>query len=205
MKRSHLIALIVIAVIVFGIIFVIKNFSVITVTFNSDVSSVTILSKSGDKTAVINKSGDKTVLTNGDYSLVPRGDKVSEDKIPITVNKIEGFDVNPPYSAEYLTSVADKSQPGIEAAFDKQFPNVINDYTIQSTTAYLKGEWIGGVLVDKRSTYNDLYDFYRFVARYETDHWQIINTPDLVLTKNNFPDVPDSVLNSINTLEQIVY
>ena len=142
----------------------------------------------------------KIKIQIGDYVVIPTGTIITNNPINITVSKDEQILIDPNYSLSYLSSIASKEKNNIYKLLLEKYPSLINDYDIKLENTYQKGEWFGGLLVNKNSTPNNKKDIYRFIAYKNNDTWEIINYPDLILSKSEYQNVPIEILNSINLL-----
>lgn len=154
----------------------------------------------GDDLQELTASGELS-LQNGSYFIIPEGDKISKEEIGFTVNGSPlTVEVKPGYSEEYLSSVLKTEEPTITTAITERFPAEAQNYTVTKGTLYEKADWYGALLVRKVSDPRDQRDYYRIVLHKQNDVWQVVNTPQLVLTSAEFKDVPVDVLRAINQL-----
>lgn len=172
--------------------------------FSPNVSEITLYKKQDydKKNNPIKISESKKIkIQTGDYIIIPTGTIITNNPINITVSKDEQISIDPDYSLTYLSSIAINSKNDVFKALSDKYPDLIKDYNIKFENAYQKGEWFGGLLVNKNSTPDNKKDIYRFVAYKKDKTWEIINYPELILSKSKYPTVPIEILNSINDLK----
>ena len=172
--------------------------------FSSNVSEITLYKKQDyDKknNPIKIDESKKIKIQTGEYVIIPTGTIITNNPINITVSKDEQISIDPDYSLNYLSSIALKEKDNIYKLLAEKYPNLIKDYDIKSEIAFQKGEWFGGLLINKNSTPNSKKDIYRFVAYKNNQTWEIVNYPELLLSQLNYPKVPSEILNSINQLE----
>ena len=172
--------------------------------FSSNVSEITLYKKQDyDKKNNPIKIDEikKIKIQTGEYVIIPTGTIITNNPINITVSKDEQISIDPDYSLNYLSSIALKEKDNIYKLLAEKYPNLIKDYDIKSEIAFQKGEWFGGLLINKNSTPNSKKDIYRFVAYKNNQTLEIVNYPELLLRQLNYPKVPSEILNSINQLE----
>lgn len=175
--------------------------SVVKFQIAEGVSRVDIfLTSNSKKVASLTKSGDVRLLHDGYYA-VPAGDGLATDSILFTSPSANTVTIDPSYSSSRLSGIAATALPVVTALLREDYSSVMPRYSIQSFTAYGKGEWAGGLLVRNDSTQNDTKDMYRFVAHHDTTGWSLVGYPNIVLTQANYLDVPSSTLLAINTLD----
>jgi len=176
------------------------SFRNVSFVLNSDVSGITIY-KQGSATELQKLSSSQTIrLQTGGYSITPSGTKIATNEISTTIAKDTEININPDYSQSYLSSQLPDAEKSILAVLKSKYPAIISSYDIQKSQLFTKGQWFGGVLVNKASSYDNKKDLYRFIALKENDTWQIVSYPDLVLTKKIYSNVPLEILNTVNEI-----
>lgn len=185
---------------ILGYLLSLKNINFI---FSSNVSEITIYKKQDyDKknNPIKITESQKIKLQTGDYVIIPTGTIITKNPIDIAVSKDEQISIDPDYSLTYLSSIAINSKNDVFKALSDKYPDLIKDYNIKFENAYQKGEWFGGLLVNKNSTPDSKKDIYRFVAYKKDKTWEIINYPELILSKSKYTNTPIEILNSINNI-----
>jgi hypothetical protein len=207
MTQKRIIASIIGIILVIGVALGVREllrYHTISFTFASTVSSIDIYEDTGhsDKPSVaahLSSSGSAR-LKEGKYYLIPKGRDIAQDKISLSVSKDETIAVDPSYSAQYLRSLATAEQPAVASLLTKQYPAAMANYEIDSVTLYQKGEWAGVVLTPKGMDRQNPSDYYRVVAQKTNGVWKVISSPQVVLTLDNTPGVPRSILIAVNTI-----
>ncbi len=88
--------------------------------------------------------------------------------------------------------------PAITSALTAAYPQVSTDYTINPGNLYDKGQWFGTTLTYKGSD-TDNRDTLRVLLQKKNNIWIVRTTPPQpLLSTAEFPDVPKSILQSIN-------
>ena len=202
--KKKIITISIIAVVIIGFIIGLSyflSFKKVTIKLSAYVSDITIYSKADfeSKKNPQKVSSNQTInLQNGDYIIIPNGDKISSNQINITITKDTDINIDPDYSEEYLNSLLSEAKNSVYTVLAAKYPNIINNYSIQTNQLFIKGEWFGGLLVNNESNRNNIKDSFRFVAYKENGVWQIINYPDLILSKSSYSKVPIEILNTVN-------
>jgi len=174
----------------------------VSVSFSKEVTGATIFTEKGDEVKKLSSAGDVS-LQNGDYYVVPDGQKVSKEKIEFSIkDKDQTLSLDPDYSIEYLATTYVNEQPAITNAATTAFPLITQGYDMTGGTLYHYGEWFGAIVVPKVSDPRDQPDYYRILLHKQNNTWKVVNSPVFVLTKSEFKDVPASVLQAVNQLTQ---
>lgn len=207
MTQKRIIAAIISIILVIGVALGIREllrYHTLSFTFSSTVSSIDIYEdiENSDKpnvTARLSSSGSAR-LKEGQYYLIPKGNNIAQDKINFSVSKDETIAIDPSYSLQYLGSLAAAEQPAILSLLNKQYPTTMTTYEIDSVTLYQKGEWAGVLLTPKGMDRQNPSSYYRAVIQKMNGVWKVISSPQVVLTLDNTPGVPRSILIAINTI-----
>lgn len=204
MKKRVILSVIIIAVAIAGALALayFSSFHKVSLSFSSDVTGASVHKEKGDIVGKLTGAGDIS-LQDGTYYIVPEGEKVSKDKIPLIVkDKDQSIAVDPDYSTTYLSSSLRKEQSAITSEITSRFPLVATNYTVQSGTLLHHGEWYGALLVQNVSDIRDERDFYRILLHKESNTWKVVKNPELVLTKVEFNGVPEKILDAVNQLSE---
>jgi len=173
----------------------------ITFKLSTDVSEITIYKKANfeNKKNPIKISSNQTIrLQTGDYIIVPSGEKIASNQINLTITKNAEVEINPNYSANYLNSLYAEAKTSIYQILVAKYPDIINNYSLQTGQLFIKGEWFGGLLVNIKSDRDSIKDCFKFIAHKENNVWQIVNYPDLILSQNVYKTVPAEIINTVN-------
>lgn len=207
MTQKRIIASIISIILVIGVILGVREllrYHMISFTFTSTISSIDIYEdiEYSDKPSVIAQlsSAGSVRLKEGQYYLIPKGKDIAQDKIGFSVSKDETVAVDPSYSAQHLGGLATAEQPAIASLLTKQYPVAMAGYEIDSVTLYQKAEWAGVVLTPKGMDRQNPSSYYRAVAQKMNGVWKVIGSPQVVLTLDNTPGVPRSILIAVNTI-----
>lgn len=142
-------------------------------------------------------------LQDGTYTATPNGESYSA--VPIEF-KIDGQDitvtVDPDFSESRLEELRKSEQPAITQVIQSTYSSAIGDFTIQPGTLYNRGEWYGGLLVQKPLGGGQLGDTYRVILKKENNKWIIAAEPKIVLSASDYPDIPRDILTNVNAKEQ---
>jgi len=203
MKNRIIIAVVIVLIAIAGVVGIIyfASFHKISVAFSTDVSGATVFKEKGEEIKKLTAAGEIS-LQDGNYYIIPGGEKVSKDKIPFSVEG-DSLDItlDPDYSSEFLKKALAGEQAAITAAAKKAFPLIAQSYSIDQGTLYRHGEWFGAILTQNTDTRNEM-DFYRIILHKEADTWKVVQKPELALTSTEFKDIPAGVLNAVNQLTQ---
>lgn len=89
-------------------------------------------------------------------------------------------------------------QPTITAVLSAAYPKSATDYTMSSAKLYDKGQWFGAILTYKGSDSMNR-DTLRVLMQKKNGVWILRTTPpELLLSAKKYPDIPKSILQSIN-------
>ena len=89
-------------------------------------------------------------------------------------------------------------QTAIDAVLIEKYPKVASDYIINKGQLFEKGKWYGTTLSYKGADV-DNRDTLRVLMEKKDDKWTLrTNPPQPMLSAKEFPDVPKSVLQTIN-------
>lgn len=101
-------------------------------------------------------------------------------------------------SKQQLAERLETERPTILTVLTSAYPKSQTDYIIGSEALYGKGEWYGAVLTYKGSDMMNR-DTLRVLLQKKSGVWILRTTPpELLLSSKKYPDVPKSVLQSIN-------
>lgn len=115
-------------------------------------------------------------------------------------NKVEQTKATPSSSPKKvdLVKTLETERPTIHGLLLAAYPKIATDYTITREQLFEKGQWYGALLTYK-GTDKDNRDTLRVLMEKKDGAWVLRTTPpQLLLATKQFPDVPRSVLQSIN-------
>lgn len=95
-------------------------------------------------------------------------------------------------------SQLDKELETITLVLQSAYPKITTDYTISRGKLYDQGQWYGTTLTYKGTdTFNR--DTLRVLMQKKDGIWTLRTTPpELLLSAKKYPDVPKSILQSVN-------
>jgi len=204
MKKRIIISIVIILLGIAGMVAFtyLSSLHKVSVTFSKDVTSATVYDEKGGEVKKIGKAGDIT-LQNGNYNIVPDGEKISKEKIPLVVKDTnQSINLDPDYSKDFLGNALKNEQTAITKEMTSSFPLIATDYSIQDGTLLHHGEWYAALLTRNVSDIRDVRDFYRILLHKESDSWKVVEKPELVLTKSEFKDVPVKIIDAVNQLSE---
>ncbi|MCL2869334.1 hypothetical protein FWF48_00780 [Candidatus Saccharibacteria bacterium] len=202
-----IIVLIVLALVGFGIKLFTSRLVLRDVTFDlsSDTAAITVyenynfMGMDPTKVATLNNSGT-TQLQDGEYAVVPTGKHISTDAIIINVGvNSNSFDIRPPLSDDYLTTILDKELSALQGLIRERYPSIDSDFIISRGSLYLDGSWYATTI-----NHQDAFlggsdaDIYRVILHKSSKGWEIAAPPRLVFSYGEFPGIPQKVINAIN-------
>lgn len=205
MKRPTLlysvIGFVVVAVIGFG--FYWSSTASVIFLIHTDVSSAVLFSQddTGTLTKVSDiKDGVSQRLGKGTYAVVPDGDHIDPNPIPVTVEGDTTVVINPDYSTTFLASLLGAEAEAITTAVSQQYPAVMQGYSIKTLQLFKKGEWAGGILAPNEFDEQNPVNIHHIVLKKESGKWTVAGTPQLILTTSNTPGIPREILQATNQL-----
>lgn len=165
----------------------------------NDVSVAIHNAFTDEKVASFSDTNAILSLRPGTYYYVAMGDIYAETKVEFVVKGDDTqIKIDPAFSPGHLQAMLDRqTKDDIHSVLKSTYPDVLKKYTIEEGELYQQGQWYGTILspiIDER----DIGDIYRVVLTKQGDSWKIINNPELILTTENYPNVPVDVLHGIN-------
>lgn len=170
---------------------------------NTSTVEIKQLQKTGEDKIIkdIKSSGQSVRLKkNQDYFVSYKGSSGFADgkvEFKVTPDKTK-VSINPYYSESKLKDLLANEQSQIQQALKEKYPGTIGQYQIQAGKLYRWGEWYGTTL--KYTGPDQLNaDTLRVVLKKENNTWKIAtDPPDITLSKNVYPSVPEDILRDIN-------
>lgn len=162
--------------------------------------SATVLDANKHQVGQLSGSG-KLSLRPGKYSVVPGGTNISTTPLPLTVKNDGAYvTVDPGYSGTYLDQLLDSELGSIQAAITAKYPTITQGFTLDRGVLYQYGDWYSALIVQNSPGPGARGDLYRVVLHKTNDTWNIAAGPAIVLSDQDYPDVPKSILSSTNAL-----
>ena len=166
---------------------------------NSDITSLEIHNPNNNNELIgsIEASSSKTRLRWGDYTVVARGNNISDKPLSFSVPSEKPVIVDPDFSESYLASLLDKERDSIHQVIKNNYPQVDN-FAYREEFLLKKGEWFGGVLVQRNTEQVDVADEYKVIVRKVDGNWVVQTKPSLVLSYSDYPDIPKDIIDTLN-------
>jgi hypothetical protein len=204
MNKNRLIFLSVIAVFVISTIAVLTykdSFYSVELKDPNNVQ-VSLYKKDDNKKATITTiaSSRAISLQKDTYCAVPSDSKYVSTPICFNIDgKGASVTIDPDYSSVYLGQILPSEQATINTVITTKYAPIISQYTLLNGQLYGKGQWYGATLTEIVDP-QDRGDVYRVLLENINGTWTIIAYPQLVLSKYSYPQVPFSILDSINQM-----
>jgi len=140
-------------------------------------------------------------LQDGKYAFIASG--TVYDASPIFF-QVTGHDtsvtVNPSYSTSHLQALLQNELPTLSALIQSTYSTRLESYKVSAGALYQKGEWYGTTIVGNPTPDGAFGDTYHVVLQKVNGTWQIVTTPEIVLTTHSYPNIPKSILTAVNNL-----
>lgn len=200
MKKIVIISLILIITTIGGTILGISllNYRTIGFKLTEKDYSVRIYEKGSDKLiAELDKSEDLR-LAKGEYYYVTIGSNTSVQEFDFNVDDdTTPITVRPSYSRDYLSSLIPDQLISVQNLLKSSYGDIVKDYETERFRLYGAADWGAGYLIQKVDP-GQSPDIYRYVVQKKNGQWQFVATPQLIISKSAYPQIPDEVLQSIN-------
>lgn len=160
-------------------------------------------SENNKKISTLNATESVVKLKNGDYYFVAKSKKTTDLKENFVVDDTtETIEIKPTYSNDYLARLLATEKNKILGVINGKYPTIINSYDILDGKLLNKGDWFV-TIIKQKSEFRDFTDSYRVILHKENNTWVLVHYPEIVITKNNFPDVPVNVIDAANNLSDL--
>lgn len=150
--------------------------------------------------ATVTKDKPTVKLRIGSYEYIPSGEKISNKPTNFRVKNSATITVDPSYSESYLDSIAKNELPALSQALTAKYPSQMQRFQVNNTKLFGKGEWAGVLLTPVNMDPSSPGGYYRVLAQKKSGSWEIIGSPEIVLTKYNTPNMPIDILTSVNNI-----
>ena len=212
MKRRYLILIAVVLASIIGFLLVRQqSYQKVTITLNASVQAKLLKITNTQDDSLANQpeiasftTSYSNKLKGGSYLLVTERtsdfEKVSR-QIEVDFDPIN-MSVAIDFSAEKLTGMLKNEAQEVEKTlrdkYDKQYwllPGY--SYKLEKGKLFQRGEWYGGLIVPVQEG----QDILRVVMKKVDGRWSIAtDPPDIILSSVVYPDVPNEILRSVNSL-----
>ena len=203
MNKKHItiIVILVVAAAGFGyFIYYLTNFHKVSFTKTPVVEKIEIFRRDPTERVTITDGSSPITLASGSYYAATLGSKVSREIVDFNVTSDTVVSLDPSYSETYLDSLLVSESAAIQTEIESTLPKTISNYTLTQSHLYKKGEWFGGVLVNKKADNNNPKDTYRVILKKDNESWSMTTTPMIIFSSAALPDVPIDVLRKVNAL-----
>jgi len=217
LKKISFISLVCIVAIVAGVLTIsyFRSFQDVSITIKNPIGSLELTvykaSQSGDELEKSKEPLRKITrnetfsLRNGSYLLVPKGDNIVAQDIPLIVkgsNITKVIDIG--YTQAYLDSLLAIESASITNEITDAYPKITGLYTVQPGRLFHRGEWFGTTLVSKQTDPEaNNNDTLRIILEKNasTQEWTIVtNPPGVVIGGPSYPTVPIEIIKQVNLL-----
>ena len=187
-----------------GIIFqYVSTTTSVDISMNDNVTT-SFYQITGDEEETLIKTIDSSgtiSLRDGEYCA--QIDLEGYDTTPqcFTVEKnLTSLHIDQNYSPNKLQTLLSNELLSIETLINQTYAPVIASFTLKTGELFGRGEWYGATLTQIPLDPSERGDTYRLLLKKEDEAWKVIAYPQLVLSKQNYPNVPFSVLSQTNKL-----
>lgn len=165
-----------------------------------DVSNPSLLINDDSIVKKISRS-ETMKLQKGRYYVVAKSETTADSTRDITLSsKPETVDINPNLSKKILSEQVKAEEVAILPILYKTYPQINNDYVLQTGKLYEKGDWYSTTIVSGSNPEpRDYRDIFHIVLHKEDGIWKIkTRIPELNVDKYTYPDIPKEVLTEVN-------
>lgn len=191
-------AIVAVAIITIGL-FYIASFK--TVAFSlvpDDLEGITVYNSDEQEVATLDDDGELRLQT-GEYTYTPRGERYSTDPVSFSVDNNKEITVNPSYSAKYREDILRTENTKIVGVINATYSDVMGNFIINTGTIYQQGDWYATTLDQNPLPGGQQGDTYRVVLQKKDNLWHIVAGPEIVLSAQEYTDVPVDILRDINS------
>lgn len=180
-----------------GLGFYLQSFKTAHFDLKKDNLKVIIYKNEEEVTTI---DGDADVrLQKGDYTYATEGTNFDNTPTSFTVGDTDpDIVINPPYSSAFRNKELLKEISSITQALTEAYPILTTNFTINRGEIYDDGTWYGATFLEKASDPREPTDLYRAVLKKERGVWVVKTKPAIVLSAKEYPDIPSSILSSVN-------
>lgn len=155
--------------------------------YNSDTYKVTTVD-----------SSSTVKLKTGSYIAKPSGDNISSSLLPFTVTGDTSVPITPYYSEEYLSKAFQGELTGISAALSSKYPEIAQDYTIETGRFYHFGDWYAATLYAANPEPGAGVDIYGVILHNVDGQWIVASKPGIVFTYTDNSSIPKDIISLVN-------
>lgn len=203
-KKQLLIVISLLTVVVVGALLIryYTSFHSVDINLSDDLREVSVnLVTNEDSTLLQKITEDKIIkLQEGEYSIIPVGDKFSDKPIGFSVPATSSLSVNPDFSEDYLSEKASGEISKVETTLSKAFPEQLSKFAINNYQLLKRGQWMGVVLTPNQFEFQNPEGVHRTLLKKDNDSWLVVEYPEPILTIYTTPDVPVDVLTQVNDI-----
>jgi len=175
-----------------------------TVTFtNANTISAVLTNDTDDenqKTVQTITGATEVQLQDGTYCLLPTDKKYSQS---LDCFDVKGADlthtIDFDYSKDTLAELLSPQQTTLNTMISATYKPLSDQYVLKDGELFAKGEWYAATLTTKVAA-ADQGDVYRVILHKEADEWKIAAYPQIVISKQAFPNIPVDIIEQANRL-----
>lgn len=166
----------------------------LTLNFTPIENSTITLQKEGEPAGIV-APGERNYLPKGDYIVAVTGENIQKQTMYIELQEGEmELSVPVTLSKETLTGIYKEEEANITYDVLEQYPSTANLYDVHASVQK-DGTWAAITLTAKNKGSNS--DTLSLIAKKESDSWQMMTKPAITLSKAEYPDIPQEVLDSL--------
>jgi hypothetical protein len=177
------------------------NSGVVIINFDTtNDAAIEIFKKDDTKKRVITitKPGE-IKLKKGSYIGVVSGNQYQPHQQDFTVSdSVVTVEIIISYTDDRLFDITSREQTNIVNTLKKSLKgfNSATD-SISYPKTYRLGDWASVVIQTSRAP----ADYYHVILKKENGNWRIMTRPEIVLSKINYPSIPEDVLRATNLIQ----
>lgn len=155
---------------------------------------------SNKKTVATFTNSQKINLKDGTYFAYPSGADIDDSAIKFTTNsRNTTIIIDPSISLDTLETTLSEEREDIIAEIITKYPDTIALFTIGRGQMLRQADWYITTLSYKNDSNDNPRDVYKVILNKVDNVWTVVESPQIVPTKFNFPSVPiDVIKNAYN-------
>jgi len=205
-KRFIIIGLVLffLLVTVLSIWFYASQYTTVKFTLSYPGATADVLDSSNNKVSSI-KNGDSLQLKHATYSIKFTNKELNDQLVAFEVKKdTTNFTFDPSLSSAVLSKQLAEQRADIMKVVNGTVKNP-SQYVIDAGRLYHQGEWYTTTIsryelssADPEIGNPESVDIYYLVLKKENGTWKKVAGPSLVISKPDYPAIPDYIFNAIN-------
>lgn len=189
------------------LLFLLFNTQSATFRFDTSMGAEVTLVHSSDKREDI-ENDKEYKLQKGDYEIEIAGNNILPETIEFKVESSRiDRQIELSYTDTYLKTLLEKERSSIQAKLTSTYPRFSSLYMIKNGDGLmLDGSWyIARLRYIAPTTADEVVPFrdtLKLVMHKDASGWKVVTKPPaIVISKPEYPDIPETVLNTINAQE----